>query len=87
MFFQRQNRSHRNRNAKARRLRMESLEDRRLLTMADIVFMVDESASEESTHDWLKAMITGDAASSIPSFAEGRGHSTFHEGMPRHSTS
>jgi hypothetical protein len=37
---------------------MESLEDRRLLTMADIVFLVDESASED--HSWLKQWVSGD---------------------------
>lgn len=46
-----------------RTLCCESLENRRMLaTMADIVFLVDESESEEQlpTRDWLRYVVTGD---------------------------
>lgn len=44
----------------SRRLRIEALEDRRMLTMADIVFLADESGSEGPTHVWLSGLISGD---------------------------
>lgn len=47
----------------SRKLRHEPLEHRRVLTtMADIVFMVDESSSEldASTQEWLRYVVTGD---------------------------
>src|SRR3989304_8452746 len=45
-----------------RQLRFEFLEDRRMLsTMADIVFLVDESGNfgETDYQDWLLAMVSG----------------------------
>jgi hypothetical protein len=47
-------------NHRSRCLRYEALEDRRMLTKADIVFVMDESGSEETTHHWVTALVTGD---------------------------
>jgi hypothetical protein len=44
---------------RSKRLRIEVLEDRRMLVMADIVFLVDSSLSglNLSTHAWLKSIV------------------------------
>lgn len=53
-------RQQRPRSTRRRTLRCEPLESRHLLTqMADIVFLVDESGSEQTsrTHDWLETAV------------------------------
>jgi hypothetical protein len=67
----RRRRSTKNLDHRSRQLHCEQFEDRRMLTtMADVVFLVDESESEGPTHTWLADLISGDDANSIPSLAE-----------------
>lgn len=54
-----------------RKLCIERLEDRRMLaTIADVVFIVDESNLEDNNHDWVSRLVAGDPANNVPSLAQ-----------------